>query len=84
MMMQEFKNVTILLPVMDETFSLSETVETILNTCNHNDLAEIIILVCERTTLDAKNVAEALVEKYSPEVHIYLHNQKLPFVGGGN
>ena len=29
MMAQEFKNVTILLPAIDETYSLAQTVETI-------------------------------------------------------
>lgn len=82
MMMQKFENATILLPVMDETYSLSETVETILDICNPNDLAEFIILVCERTTVNARNTAEALVEKYSSRVHMYIHEQRLPFVGG--
>lgn len=82
MMTQKFKNVTILLPVMDETYSLSETVETILHTCNKDDLAEFIILVCERTTPKARKTAEILVEKYSSKIHIYIHDQKLPFVGG--
>ncbi len=78
----DFKNVTVLLPVMDETYSLSRTMETILDTCNANDLAEFIILACERTTAEARKTAEALVEKYSSVVRVYIHNQKLPFVGG--
>ncbi len=79
---QKFKNATILLPLMDETYSLSETVEVILNTCNQDDLAEFIILVCERTTSEARNTADMLIEKYSSRVHIYIHEQGLPFVGG--
>lgn len=82
MMAQEFKDVTILLPVMDETYSLSETVETILKTCSKNDLAEFIILVCERTTAKARNTAKMLVKEHSSEIHIYIYDQKLPFVGG--
>lgn len=82
MLTQEFKNVTILLPVMNETYSLTKTVETILNTCNRYDLAEFIILICKKTTLKSRNTAEMLVEKYSSKVRIYIHDQKLPFVGG--
>ena len=39
---EKFENVTILLPAMDETYSLRETVETLLKTCHKRDLAEII------------------------------------------
>ena len=45
---KEFKNVTILLPVMDETYSLRETVETIIRENDPSDIAEFIILVCDR------------------------------------
>lgn len=79
---KEFKNVTILLPVMDETYSLKETADTIMEMCEVTDLAEIILLLCNRTTADAKNVAEGLVQKYSDKIKIYIHMQKLPFVGG--
>lgn len=80
--MKEYKNVTILLPVMDETYSLKETVDTIVNTCNIEDLAEFIILVCDRTSPDSLEVSNKLVEEYSSILPIYIHNQTLPFVGG--
>ena len=81
-MMDQFCNVTILLPAMDETYSLQETVETILQTCEKKDLAEIIILLCNRTSENTRIVAEVLVEKYSGVIPVYIHNQTLPFVGG--
>ena len=81
-MTSEFKNVTILLPAMDETYSLRETVETIIKTCHREDLAEFILLLCDRTTPESKAVAEALVEEFSGQIPIYIHYQKLPFVGG--
>lgn len=81
-MFKEFKNVTILLPAMDETYSLRETVETILNTCDNSDLAEFILLLCDRTTPESRAVANQLVYEYQDKVSIYIHDQKLPFVGG--
>ena len=81
-MANKFENVTILLPAMDETYSLRETVETIIRTCDKKDLAEFILLLCDRTTEASRKVAEELVYEYKDEVTIYIHNQKLPFVGG--
>ncbi len=80
--MKRFSGVTILLPAMDETYSLKKTVDVIVETCNREDLAEFIILLCDRTSSDTRKVAENLVKKYSEEYSIYIHDQKLPFVGG--
>ena len=80
--MKEFKNVTLLLPAMDETYSLTETVETIINTCDREDLAEFILLLCDRTSPQSRATAQSLVEKYGEDYHIYIHDQTLPFVGG--
>ncbi len=80
--MKEFRNVTILLPAMDETYSLSRTVEIIYKTCNRQDLAEFILLLCDRTTEQSRKTARELVEKYAGRLPIYIHDQKLPYVGG--
>ena len=48
-MMNDFKNVSILLPTLNETFSFKQTVEIILRECNLQDICEIIAIVCERT-----------------------------------
>ena len=77
-----FKNVTILLPAMDETYSLQETVDIIISTCAYEDIAEFIILLCDRTSKATIEVAENLVKDYEGKVSIYIHNQTLPFVGG--
>ena len=79
---RKFKNVTILLPAMDETYSLEETVDTIADTCKHEDLAEFILLLCDRSSAECVAVAEQLVEKYKGVIPLYIHYQKLPFVGG--
>lgn len=78
----EFRNVTILLPAMDETYSLQETVDVIYRTCAVNDIAEFIILLCNRTSRETRDVAEKLVKKYTEKVSISIHDQTLPFVGG--
>ena len=78
----EFKNVTLLLPAMDETYSLTQTVDTIVETCDREDIAEFILLLCERTTEESRRTAEELVRKYSDNYRIYIHDQTLPFVGG--
>lgn len=78
----KFKNVTILLPAMDETYSLKETVDVIYNTNKPEDIAEFVFLLCDRTTPESRKVAEDLVEEYKDRVSIYIHNQTLPFVGG--
>ena len=80
--MSEFKNVTILLPVMDETYSLTETVDTIINTCDKSDLCEFIIIMCDRTSEDSRRTAQDLIDKYGKDYKIFIHDQTLPFVGG--
>ena len=39
-MTSEFRNVSIIIPAMDETYSLSQTVDIIVNTCSAEDIAE--------------------------------------------
>lgn len=78
----EFTNVTILLPTMDETYSLKETVDVILTTCESEDIAEIIILLCDRTSKMAREVTESLVRDYKGKGRVHIHDQTLPFVGG--
>ena len=60
-MTKSFQNVTILLPAMDETYSLKETVDIIAATCRKADIAEFILLLCDKTTKDSRETAEALV-----------------------
>lgn len=40
--MDKFTGATILLPAMDETYSLEQTVDIIMQTCSKADLAEIV------------------------------------------
>lgn len=79
---EKFENVTILLPAMDETYSLVQTVDTIVNTCRRQDIAEIIFLLCDRTSGECRKTAEELVEKYKNDISVFIWDQTLPFVGG--
>ena len=63
-MKHRYRGTTILIPAMDETYSLVQTVDTIVETVNSADIAEIILLLCERTTEVTRNTAEKLVKKY--------------------
>lgn len=76
-----YKNTTVLLPAMDETYSLQETVETIAATCKADDLAEIILILCSRSTQKCRETAEQLVQRFEKQMRIYIYDQKRPFVG---
>ncbi len=77
-----FSGVSIILPAMDETYSLKKTVDVIIDTVRPQDLTEIIIVLCERTSPQTRQVATELVNQYSGSCSVYIHDQNLPFVGG--
>ncbi len=71
--------VSVILPVMDETESLKETIRILLEE-NSRAISEILIVVCARTTPESMEVCESL-EREQPAL-IKLRWQKLPFLGG--
>ncbi|MBQ3403570.1 MAG: glycosyltransferase family 2 protein [Synergistaceae bacterium] len=78
-----FSSVSILIPAMDETYSLSQTVDVIAGTCSPEDIAEIIIIISpEKTSPETVRTAQELITKYSGLIKIYIHGQTLPFAGG--
>lgn len=79
---ETFQNLSVILPAMDETYSLMQTVDTILSTCKREDLAEIIIVVCDRSTPGCLQTAEKIEEKYGKYLPVVIHHQIKPFVGG--
>lgn len=81
-MEERFKDLSVILPAMDETYSLMQTVDTIMETCRREDLAEIIIVVCDRSTDDCIRTAEGIEQKYGGQIPVTVHHQKKPFVGG--
>lgn len=77
--MADFK-VSILTGAVTETESLRETVMTILETCNHSDLAEIIICYPDRVTSECKSVIDELCAMPC-DVPVIPYKQKLPRMG---
>ena len=70
---------SVILPVMNETYSLVETVDQILG---HSkvDVSKFIIVVAERTTQEALSTIDGLIARHGSL--ITLHRQKMPFIGG--
>lgn len=82
-MSTEFKNVSILLPTLNETFSFIQTVQIILDECDKNDIKEFIAIVCDRTekeSLGSIKKAQAISE--AAGIPLVLLYQELPFAGG--
>ena len=74
-------NVSVILPVINETFSLQKTVEIIIQN-SKEDISEIIIVVSKDKTTDysLKLINHLETSKY-PNL-IKTHFQTLPFIGG--
>ena len=81
-MKKKYIGTTVLIPAMDETYSLIRTVDIILETVKPSDVTEIILLLCDRTTAESRRTAESLVDKYQKKVSVFIHDQEMPFVGG--
>ena len=71
--------VSVILPVIDETDSLRETVE-ILMAENSKDISEILIVVCDKTKPTSLAAAETLRGRW-PDL-IQVRSQLRPFLGG--
>jgi glycosyltransferase involved in cell wall biosynthesis len=74
-----FESATIVLPVMNETNSLEETVKIVLRDVKDR-VGEILIVVCDRTTAEAMTTVDRLSRSLGGMVRV--HTQKLPFLGG--
>lgn len=70
---------SIILPAINETGALCETVNRIEAT-NGADVLEYLIILCGKTTRDCRATAESLVAQLPQRVRII--EQQLPFVGG--
>lgn len=72
-------SVSVILPVIDETTSLTETVEILLAE-DREDISEILIVVCNKTSASARAASEFLASRY-PDL-IKICEQTRPFLGG--
>jgi len=74
------ESVSIILPVINETVSLRQSVEAVLRDVKRELIKEFIIVVCKKTTPEAMATIAQLQKELNPLV-VVLH-QKLPFLGG--
>lgn len=74
-----FESLSVVLPTLNETTSLTHTIDCLVRDLRP-DLAEIIIIVCERTTPEALACAEASAAQH-PDL-VAVHWQELPYFGG--
>jgi hypothetical protein len=75
-----FESVTIVLPVVNETTSLKQTVDVILQDVPRADIAEFLIVTCKKTTPEARTLVAQIRHELNDLV--MLHEQELPFLGG--
>jgi len=76
----EFTSATIILPVMNETASLTQTVEIILRDTPRESIKELLIVVGKQTTAESMAAIAALQIQHGNLVAV--HHQTLPFLGG--
>jgi glycosyltransferase involved in cell wall biosynthesis len=75
----KLESVTVLLPVINETVSLKQTVEIVLRDARA-DILELLIIVCKKTTPESMAVISQLQKELGGLV-VVLH-QTRPFLGG--
>ena len=81
--MKPFKNISVVLPTLEETFSFTETIDIILKECDPADIGEIIAVVCERTTPESLAcIKEAQKTTEKAGIPLKILYQTLPFAGG--
>jgi glycosyltransferase involved in cell wall biosynthesis len=76
---QSFEHVTIVLPVLNETYSLTQTVDTILLSSKPY-LREFLIVIADRTSPESLAAINALSTRLGSL--IVVHRQSLEFLGG--
>lgn len=76
---ERFTGVSVILPVVTETDSLDKTV-AMLHESSNDDIEQVIIVVCDRTTPESLARCEAVKQTFGDRV--LIHHQSLPFLGG--
>jgi glycosyltransferase involved in cell wall biosynthesis len=74
-----FESTTIILPVVNETYSLAQTIELVLES-SRADIRELLIVVCDKTTPQSMETIRNLSERLGDL--IVVHQQRLKFLGG--
>ncbi len=81
--MSEFTGVTLMMGAVNETESLRQTVNTLLEVCDHKDIKEIIIGYAQRITPDCLATVKEIAAMEC-DVPIVVFEQKRPFMSGIN
>jgi glycosyltransferase involved in cell wall biosynthesis len=76
----QLTGVSIILPVINETISLRQTMDIILRDVPRDSIREVLIVVCKKTIPESMAVIAEIQKQYG-ELVVVLH-QKLPFLGG--
>jgi glycosyltransferase involved in cell wall biosynthesis len=76
---ERFDSASVILPVLNETASLAETVDAVLRVAEDR-VRELLVVVCGKTTPQAM----AVVKRLRKERHdlVVVIDQRLPFLGG--
>jgi len=74
-----FQSVSVILPVINETVSLTQTIETIERDCA-SSVSQYLIVICGKTTAESLTLCKAYAERQPSR--FVVHHQKLPFLGG--
>ncbi|MFH1826775.1 MAG: glycosyltransferase family 2 protein [bacterium] len=78
-MPEKFESLSVLLPVINETSLLRQTVDSLMSD-NAADIFEILIVVCDKTKPDSLETCAQLKLKYGEIIQVF--KQTLPFLGG--
>ncbi|MDR1897756.1 MAG: glycosyltransferase family 2 protein [Prevotellaceae bacterium] len=73
-------SVSVVLPAINETYSLKKTVEIIMNTCCKEDICELLIILCDKSTPECVKTAE-YIRQINENVPVGIYYQKEPFIG---
>ncbi len=75
------KNISILMPVLNETWSLEQVCKIVIEE-NEQDIAEVIFVIHKMRTIPQSINAIEKVKKAYPQVSFKIIEQSLPFLGG--
>jgi glycosyltransferase involved in cell wall biosynthesis len=78
--MNNLASISIVLPAINETYSLEKTVKIILDTCRKKDICELFIVLCGKSTPECVKTAESIKET-DCGVPVRIYYQRRPFIG---
>jgi glycosyltransferase involved in cell wall biosynthesis len=79
--MKNHVSVSIVLPAINETYSLKQTVEIILRTCRKEDICEFFIVLCNKSTPECIKAAGEVKQQIGGDIPVRVYYQRRPFIG---